>query len=122
MCVFCALAVSRRAYLASHLRCLQAPYTSCLLSYIGVTLFLLKGQYHHLCLVSPMTCRGGGGYCRWLCGDVIGEGAFGTVHMGLNLETGELMAVKSITLDQGDLTSGDAKSFHNEIAILRDNK
>lgn len=60
--------------------------------------------------------------CRWLCGDVIGEGAFGTVHMGLNLETGELMAVKSISLDQGELTSADAKAFENEIAILRDNK
>lgn len=60
--------------------------------------------------------------CRWLCGDVIGEGAFGTVHMGLNLDTGELMAVKSISLDQGDITSADAKAFENEIAILRDNK
>ncbi|CAM9581858.1 unnamed protein product, partial [Scytosiphon promiscuus] len=59
---------------------------------------------------------------RWLRGDVIGEGAFGTVHMGLNLDTGELMAVKSISLDQGDMTPRDAKAFENEIAILRDNK
>lgn len=57
-----------------------------------------------------------------MCGDVIGEGAFGTVHMGLNLDTGELMAVKSISLNQGDLSSADAKSFENEIGILRDNK
>lgn len=53
---------------------------------------------------------------------MIGEGAFGTVHMGLNLDTGELMAVKSISLDQGDMTPREAKAFENEIAILRDNK
>lgn len=53
---------------------------------------------------------------------MIGEGAFGTVHMGLNVDTGELMAVKSICLDQGDISSADAKVFENEIAILRDNK
>lgn len=53
---------------------------------------------------------------------MIGEGAFGTVHMGLNVDTGELMAVKSISLDQGDMSSADAKAFENEIAILRDNK
>lgn len=53
---------------------------------------------------------------------MIGEGAFGTVHMGLNLDTGELMAVKSIGLDQGDMTSRDAEAFVNEVAILQDNK
>lgn len=53
---------------------------------------------------------------------MIGEGAFGTVHMGLNLDTGELMAVKSISLNQGDLSSADAKSFENEIRILRGTK
>ncbi|CAN0553789.1 unnamed protein product, partial [Laminaria digitata] len=59
---------------------------------------------------------------RWLCGDVIGEGAFGTVRMGLNLDTGELMAVKSVLLGEGDMSSADAKAFENEIAILRDHK
>ncbi|CAM9644658.1 unnamed protein product, partial [Ectocarpus sp. 8 AP-2014] len=59
---------------------------------------------------------------RWLRGDIIGAGAFGTVHLGLNLDTGELMAVKSISLDQGDMTSRDAKAFENEIAMLRDNR
>ena len=59
---------------------------------------------------------------RWLRGDVIGEGAFGTVHMGLNLDTGELMAVKSVGLDQGDMTKRDAEAFVNEVAILQDNK
>lgn len=59
---------------------------------------------------------------RWLRGDIIGAGAFGTVHLGLNLDTGELMAVKSISLDRGDMTSRDAKAFENEIAMLRDNR
>lgn len=53
---------------------------------------------------------------------MIGEGAFGTVHMGLNLETGELMAVKSIHLNHGEFSSAEAKTFENEIAILRNNK
>ncbi|CBN74341.1 MEKK/MAPK-like [Ectocarpus siliculosus] len=59
---------------------------------------------------------------RWLRGDIIGAGAFGTVHLGLNLDTGELMAVKSISLDRGDMTSRDAKAFENETAMLRDNR
>eukprot|EP00903_Cladosiphon_okamuranus_P016048 g14817.t1 len=59
---------------------------------------------------------------RWLRGDVIGEGAFGIVHMGLNLDTGELMAVKRIGLDKGEMTSRDAEAFRNEVAILQDNK
>lgn len=57
---------------------------------------------------------------RWLCGDIIGEGAFGNVHMGLNVDTGEIMAVKILSLDDGDLSSAAAQAFQAEIAILRD--
>jgi serine/threonine protein kinase len=33
---------------------------------------------------------------RWRRGDVLGQGAFGLVCLGLNVETGELMAVKEL--------------------------
>jgi hypothetical protein len=32
----------------------------------------------------------------WACGDCIGQGAFGKVVLGLNVATGELMAVKQV--------------------------
>lgn len=35
---------------------------------------------------------------NWACGDVIGQGAFGKVVLGLNVVNGELMAVKQVTL------------------------
>lgn len=33
---------------------------------------------------------------KWSCGDCIGHGAFGKVYLGLNTETGNLMAVKQV--------------------------
>lgn len=33
---------------------------------------------------------------RWQRGGVVGQGAFGSVYQGLNLDTGELMAVKQL--------------------------
>ena len=35
---------------------------------------------------------------HWTKGELIGAGAFGRVYMGLNNETGQLMAVKQVTL------------------------
>ncbi len=34
----------------------------------------------------------------WRKGDIIGRGAYGTVYMGLNIENGELMAVKEVQI------------------------
>ena len=34
---------------------------------------------------------------HWIKGELIGAGAFGRVYMGLNNETGQLMAVKQVT-------------------------
>jgi serine/threonine protein kinase len=34
----------------------------------------------------------------WKQGDVIGSGAFGSVHVALNVDTGELIAVKSVPI------------------------
>lgn len=33
---------------------------------------------------------------RWRRGEVLGQGAFGKVYMGMDLTTGELMAVKVV--------------------------
>ena len=35
---------------------------------------------------------------RWKKGKMIGQGAYGLVYEGLNLETGELMAVKQVEI------------------------
>lgn len=32
----------------------------------------------------------------WVRGELIGEGAFGTVYSGLDMDTGRLMAVKQV--------------------------
>ena len=37
---------------------------------------------------------------RWRKGEMIGQGAFGTVFLGLNTDNGELMAVKQMSLEE----------------------
>jgi len=44
-------------------------------------------------------CGGGGGEnppIRWRKGELIGAGAFGQVYLGMNLDSGELLAVKQV--------------------------
>ena len=41
-----------------------------------------------------------GGPVHWTRGELIGQGAFGKVYMGLNNETGQLMAVKQVALSR----------------------
>ena len=36
---------------------------------------------------------------RWRKGELIGAGAFGRVYMGMNLDSGELLAVKQVGFD-----------------------
>jgi serine/threonine protein kinase/WD40 repeat protein len=52
---------------------------------------------------------------RWKKGEILGQGAFGVVCLGLNIETGELMAVKQMTLDD----KKELSSLENEINMLR---
>ena len=54
---------------------------------------------------------------RWQKGEVIGQGAFGTVYLGLNLLNGELMAVKQ--LGSMSVSSKELASLENEIKLLR---
>ena len=45
---------------------------------------------------------------RWTRGDALGAGSFGSVYLGLNSDTGELFAVKEVTLDRRlDASRGD---------------
>jgi hypothetical protein len=54
---------------------------------------------------TPVPADGGGGGgraeaenppIRWRKGEMIGSGAFGQVYLGMNLDTGELLAVKQV--------------------------
>ena len=54
---------------------------------------------------------------EWKKGDLIGKGSFGKVYMGMNIVTGELIAVKQVRL----LTSEEleqATAIQNEIALM----
>ena len=51
---------------------------------------------------------------RWKKGEVLGQGAFGVVYLGLNVESGELMAVKQMTID--DISKKDMHAMENEIS------
>ena len=50
---------------------------------------------------------------KWTLGSQIGHGAFGVVHIGMNTETGRLMAVKSIQMDKAAL-----KDLRREIDLM----
>ena len=54
---------------------------------------------------------------RWKRGEVLGQGAFGVVCLGLNVETGELMAVKQMAIEE--LSKKDLSALENEINLLR---
>eukprot|EP01064_Diplonema_japonicum_P030304 TRINITY_DN5132_c0_g2_i1.p1 TRINITY_DN5132_c0_g2~~TRINITY_DN5132_c0_g2_i1.p1 ORF type:complete len:893 (+),score=179.74 TRINITY_DN5132_c0_g2_i1:42-2720(+) len=57
---------------------------------------------------------------NWKKGDLIGQGGFGTVHIGLNLETGELMAVKNVEFSSKDTNVvSKMKQLQKEIEIMK---
>ena len=57
---------------------------------------------------------------RWKKGELIGHGAIGKVYMGLNFETGEMMAVKQVQLGQqlGSQAADELKAMDQEIHIF----
>lgn len=54
---------------------------------------------------------------KWKKGEMLGQGAFGVVYLGLNTETGELMAVKQMEIDE--VSNKELSSLDNEINLLR---
>lgn len=55
---------------------------------------------------------------RWQQGRFIGGGSFGNVYQGVNLDTGEVMAVKEIRLQDPQSISGIVKSIKDEMTVL----
>ncbi|KAG2449317.1 hypothetical protein HYH02_005472 [Chlamydomonas schloesseri] len=59
----------------------------------------------------------------WQCGRQIGQGAFGTVYMGLVHATGQEIAVKQVALPRDSANSGKVsehiRSLESEVAVLR---
>ena len=54
---------------------------------------------------------------RWKRGNMLGKGAFGVVYEGLNIDTGEIMAVKQLAIDE--VSKRTLSSLENEIHFLR---
>ena len=48
---------------------------------------------------------------------MLGQGAFGVVYLGLNIDTGELMAVKQMATEE--VSKRELSSLENEITVLR---
>ncbi len=53
---------------------------------------------------------------RWTQGQIIGQGAFGKVFHGLNLDTGEIMAVKQVLIGPAN----DTQKKKREDALRRE--
>lgn len=58
---------------------------------------------------------------RWQRGELLGTGAFGRVYLGLNEETGELLAVKEVLLSGGTMAKAteQLRSLEAEVGLLR---
>lgn len=54
---------------------------------------------------------------RWKKGEMLGQGAFGVVYLGLNQDSGELMAVKQLSREE--VSGKEINSLENEIKLLQ---
>ena len=54
---------------------------------------------------------------RWKPGDFLGQGSFGTVVMGFNAVTGEIMAVKQVNLEGNEMNE-KVSALQSEIELL----
>lgn len=59
----------------------------------------------------------------WIKGELIGRGSFGAVYLGLNVTTGEMLAVKQVVIsqygDHSDLTEG-MNALQKEVETVKD--
>lgn len=57
----------------------------------------------------------------WIKGELIGRGSFGSVHLALNVTTGEMLAVKQVVV-QGDAAhnSEGLDALHKEVETMKD--
>nr|AAG51109.1 NPK1-related protein kinase, putative [Arabidopsis thaliana] len=60
---------------------------------------------------------------RWRKGQLIGRGAFGTVYMGMNLDSGELLAVKQVLITSNcaskEKTQAHIQELEEEVKLLK---
>jgi serine/threonine protein kinase len=49
----------------------------------------------------------------------LGQGAFGKVYLGMHTQTGQLIAVKQVSLEGIDSTSRQVRALEREIAIMQ---
>eukprot|EP01038_Epipyxis_sp_PR26KG_P006841 gene6841-9365_t len=54
----------------------------------------------------------------WKRGEKLGAGSFGTVYSGINMTTGERMAVKEVSLTGGKRQRQQAKALQQEVKVL----
>ncbi|RDX67566.1 Mitogen-activated protein kinase kinase kinase 3, partial [Mucuna pruriens] len=63
---------------------------------------------------------------RWRKGELIGSGAFGRVYMGMNLDTGELIAIKQVLIAPGSAfkenTQANIRELEEEVKLLKNLK
>ncbi|CAM6102010.1 unnamed protein product [Calypogeia fissa] len=52
---------------------------------------------------------------RWRKGEIIGAGAYGRVYMGMNLDSGELLAVKQVLISVNNVTKEKAQAHIREL-------
>jgi mitogen-activated protein kinase kinase kinase len=62
----------------------------------------------------------------WVKGELIGKGSYGRVYLGLNVTTGDMMAVKQVELPVTEQARNDRRqvgmieALQSEIALLKD--
>ncbi|KAI5400936.1 Mitogen-activated protein kinase kinase kinase 3, variant 2 [Lathyrus oleraceus] len=65
-------------------------------------------------------------HIRWRKGELIGSGAFGRVYMGMNLDSGELIAVKQVLIEPGIAfkanTQANIRELEEEVKLLKNLK
>ncbi|KAF4378874.1 hypothetical protein G4B88_008344 [Cannabis sativa] len=73
--------------------------------------------------LTPPTARDDAPPIRWRKGELIGCGAFGRVYMGMNLDSGELLAVKQVLIAAGSVskekTQAHIRELEEEVNLLK---
>ncbi|XP_008793818.2 mitogen-activated protein kinase kinase kinase NPK1-like [Phoenix dactylifera] len=64
---------------------------------------------------SPIAAEDGAPPIRWRKGELIGCGAFGQVYMGMNLDSGELLAVKQVLIGKNNASREKAQAHIREL-------
>ncbi|KAK1416971.1 hypothetical protein QVD17_26091 [Tagetes erecta] len=74
-------------------------------------------------LPPPTRKEDAGSQIRWRKGELIGCGAFGRVYMGMNLDSGELLAVKQVSVvvntASKDKTQAHIRELEEEVKLLK---